>query len=80
VGQSRDYLHFIQIQLELGLEAYVQLPPRQHGLITDSYHLHGLPVSYHPSVQVREWTEIQPGEKWPLLFKEYHTPAGPSDR
>jgi uroporphyrinogen-III decarboxylase len=75
-AKSRDYLHFIQMQLELGLDAYVQLPPRQHGLISDSYNLHGLPVSYHPQVEIHEWKENRPGEKWPLLIKEYRTPAG----
>ncbi len=75
-AKSRDYLHFIERQLELGLDTYIQLPPRQHGVISDSYNLHGLPVSYQREVDVYEWVENQAGARWPVLFKEYRTPAG----
>ena len=76
----RSYLEFIQRQLDLGLDAYIQIPPRPPEIVSDTYNLHGLPVCYHPSVVVREWKDAAnadlPGERWPLLIKEYHTPAG----
>jgi hypothetical protein len=75
-GESKDYLDFIQRQLDLGLDAYVQIPPRPLVVKNDHYNLHGLPVSYDPRVTVREWKDTLPGEHYPILFKEYQTPAG----
>jgi uroporphyrinogen-III decarboxylase len=75
-GISGSYLDFILRQIELGLDAFVQIPTRQPGLVSDSYNLHGLPVSFHPDVRIAEWKEVQPGERWPILIKEYQTPAG----
>jgi len=34
------------------------------------------PSRFHPDVKVRLWKEHHPGEKYPLLFKVYETPAG----
>lgn len=34
------------------------------------------PLMFHPEVEVREWKERVPGERRPLMVKEYHTPAG----
>jgi uroporphyrinogen-III decarboxylase len=76
LGGSRDYLHFVEQQLQMGLDAYVQIPARQPRVTSDSYNLHGLPVRHHAEVEIREWKEINPEEKWPVLFKEYRTPAG----
>jgi hypothetical protein len=69
-ASAEGYLDFIQRQLDLGLDAYVQLPPRPPRVVSDSYNLHGLPVPYPPDVAIREWTD------GPLLRKEYRTPAG----
>jgi len=74
--ESRDYLDFIQRQLDLGLDAYVQIPPRPLVVKNDHYNLHGLPVNYHPDVTVKEWKEQPEGAFYPVLVKEYHTPAG----
>ncbi len=71
---SRNYLDFIDRQLAMGLDAFVELPPRAPHTVNDHYNLHGLPVSYHPDVVIREFK--QPGLNEPLLVKEYHTPAG----
>lgn len=76
LSKSIDYLDFLRRQLELGLDAYVQLPPRAPHVVSDTYNLHGLAVHYHPSVTIREWKENLPEEKWPTLIKEYVTPAG----
>ncbi len=76
-GRCRDDHEFVERQLEMGLDATValQLPssesPPQHR------DLPGLPVRFHPDVEVSEWREERPGERYPLvLHKEYHTPAG----
>lgn len=34
------------------------------------------PLEFHPAVRTREWTETPPGERWPVMIKEYETPAG----
>lgn len=75
-AESEDYLDFIRKQLDLGLDAYVQIPPRPPVVRNDYYNLHGLPVNYHPDVQVKEWKVQREDQPYPLLFKEYHTPAG----
>ncbi len=33
-------------------------------------------ASFHPEVEVRAWKEVCPEERYPLLIKDYHTPAG----
>lgn len=35
-----------------------------------------LPLGFHPDVKVRAWEEIIPGQRFPLMVKEYQTPAG----
>jgi len=71
-----DYGEFIERQVALGLDAYVQLPPRPPRIVSDHYNLHGLPVNYDPRVRIKEWKEEPPGEQLPVLVKEYHTPEG----
>jgi uroporphyrinogen-III decarboxylase len=73
---SRDYADFVERQIEMGLDAYVMLPPRPPVVVNDHYNLHGLDVSYDPQVEIEEWAERRDGEQWPILVKEYHTPAG----
>jgi len=75
-AQSHDYLDFIQRQLDLGLDPYVQIPPRSPVVVNDYYNLHGLPVNYDPRVEVREWLAHEGRESHPILVKEYATPAG----
>jgi len=75
-SRCSSYAEFIERQVELGLDAFVELPPRPPVVVNDYYNLHGLPVSYHPQVQVQEWIEHPAGEEWPIMVKEYHTPAG----
>lgn len=72
----RDYQQFIEREVELGLDAYVQLPPRSPVVVNDYYNLHGLPVSYDPRVRIQEWKTQPAGEECPVLVKEYRTPAG----
>lgn len=35
-----------------------------------------LPLRFHPLVSTRSWEETIPGERWPVLVKEYDTPGG----
>lgn len=74
--RSRSYLDFLEAQIALGLDAYVQIPPRPPQVVNDHYNLHGLPVSFDPRVRVTEWKENVQGEAHPILVKEYRTPAG----
>ena len=74
--QSKSHEDFIERQVEMGLDTYVQIPPRPPIMVNDYYNLHGLPVSYDPQVTIQEWVTVQPGENTPIMIKEYHTPAG----
>ncbi len=47
--------------LSLGVDALLRLSP---------------PMVFHPDVKMRAWEEKVPGERWPLMVKEYDTPAG----
>lgn len=75
-SSSDDYIHFIERQLEMGLDAFVEIPPRPPVVVNDYYNLHGLPVSYDKRVEIEEWIERPEDEHWPIMVKEYHTPAG----
>jgi uroporphyrinogen-III decarboxylase len=50
-----------QAWLSIGADAWLDVAP---------------PIRYHPDVTTREWLETIPGERWPVMIKEYHTPAG----
>lgn len=73
---SASYLEFIKHQLNVGLDAFVELPPRPPNVRNDHYNLHGLPVSYHPEVREETSVSTPVGGAAPLLRKIYHTPAG----
>jgi hypothetical protein len=73
---SRDYQEFVERQVALGLDTYVQVPPRPPAVDNDWYDLHGLPVSFDPRVTTQEWVEERPGERYPTLVKQYNTPGG----
>ncbi len=36
----------------------------------------GLPLRHHPDVTERLWQEERKDTRWPVMVKEYHTPAG----
>jgi len=60
--RCRDQFEFIEKQMELGLDAKVELPE--------------LPFRFHPEVKIKEWKEVRKEEECPLLYKEYLTPEG----
>jgi len=57
-----DWRAFIDDQLALGLDAVAELPE--------------LPFAFHPDVKIKEWKENLPGIEYPVMSKEYETPAG----
>jgi len=58
-----DQLRFVEEQSALGLDAVVELPE--------------LPITFHSDVTDKTWIEKKaPGEIFPLIHKEYDTPAG----
>lgn len=75
-SKSNDYLDFLQKQMAMGLDTFVELPPRPPVVVNDYYNLHGIPVNYDPVVEINEWIEHPADESHPLMIKEYHTPAG----
>lgn len=75
-SKCRDQYEFVERQLELGLDAVVELPVAPLHAQSDHSDLHGPPVRFDPRVRVREWREDRPDEKYPLLYKEYVTPSG----
>ena len=76
--QCKDEFEFVDRELALGLDATIGI---QSGLpagrrYTDQADLGGLPVRYDPRVTIREWREDLPNDRYPLLHREYATPAG----
>ena len=74
--KCRDYYEFVDAQLELGLDAVVDLSVLSPSIQWEHSDLYGLPVHFDTRVQVREWREDGAGQEYPLLHKEYVTPAG----
>ncbi len=72
-SKCKDQYEFIDKQLEMGLDAVMDLvsPPDTQSEHSD---LHGLPVRFDPQVSIREWKEDNVEN--PLLHKEYITPSG----
>ena len=60
--QCTSQAEFLDRQLEMGLDAAVIIP--------------SVPLRHSSLVQIREWSENLPGEAYPILHKEYKTPAG----
>jgi hypothetical protein len=78
-NQCNDQLEFVERQVEMGLDTFVGFPvrpARRNRDTSEQGDLHGLPVRFAPEVQLREWREDPPGERYPILHREYTTPAG----
>ena len=77
--QCKDQFEFIERQVEMGLDTTVGIPPRparRDRATSEQGDLHGLPVRFAPEVEVKDWREDQRGERYPILHREYTTPAG----
>lgn len=72
---NEDLYELVKAEQALGLDSFLFIPtvPRLQRL--DHPDLRGLPVRFHPLVRTNEWKETVPGD-FPILHKEYHTPAG----
>ena len=71
-----DMFEFVDRQVEMGLDATVEVPIDPLGVLHDTMDAPGLPIRYDPGVRIREWREDTQEERYPLLHKEYDTPAG----
>ena len=74
--RCRDHYEFVDAQLELGLDAVVDLSVVSPPIQSEHSDLYGLPVHFDTRVQVREWREDSAGREYPLLHKKYVTPSG----
>ena len=77
--QCADLLEYAGKQLELGVDATVELPLSPLRASHDYMDAPGLPVRYDPRVKISESRREDPAERYPLLQKEYETPGGTLD-
>jgi hypothetical protein len=70
-----DFYELVKAERALGLDSFLFIPTLPRSRRLDHPDLRGLPVRFHPAVQMREWREDVPGD-YPILRKEYATPAG----
>jgi len=75
----------VRLQIDLGLDPvlYLHIPHSHHPRLSVNAHVHDNPeITTHlwspdgPDVRTRTWIEEVDTEKYPVLFKEYRTPAG----
>lgn len=75
-SRCKDKYEFVDKQLELGLDAVVDLPITPPSTQSEHSDLYGLPVRFDPRVEIKEWRENRASGRFPLLHKEYKTPSG----
>lgn len=75
-AECQDSFEFVERQLELGLDAMLEIPARYLRDQSDHADLTGLPVRLHPEVAVHEWREDRDGDLYPTSCKVYETPGG----
>ncbi len=72
---DNDMYALARAEQEMGLDAMLFIPSLPRAERLDHPDLRGLLVRPHPEVTLKEWKEEVPGD-FPILHKEYHTPAG----
>lgn len=78
-SQCADQTDFVQRQVTMGLDAVVGLPVRdteRDRSNSEQGDLHGLPVRFRDPVEVTDWRQDEPGMRYPILHRQYTTPAG----
>lgn len=70
-----DFFELVKAERAMGLDSFLFIPTAPRPLRRDHPDLRGLPVRFHSAVETKEWREDVPGD-YPLLHKEYLTPAG----
>lgn len=72
---SENLYELALAEKKLGLDAFLFIPTASRPQRPEHPDLRGLPVKFHPDVVLREWKEEVVGD-FPVLHKEYITPAG----
>jgi len=75
-GRAEDAFQVTQLELELGVDSWLVIPSSWRNQRPNHPDLRGLPVRLPERVRTELWQENLPGEQFPVLHKEYHTPAG----
>jgi uroporphyrinogen-III decarboxylase len=69
-----DMFRLTEAELGMGLDSMLFIPTLPRRERYEHPYLRGLPVQFHPEVEIREWKEGSPDHT--TLHKEYVTPAG----
>jgi len=72
---QENLYELVKAERDMGLDSFLFIPTLPRPQRPDHPDLRGLPVRFHPSVETREVRFII-SDKYPLLLKEYSTPAG----
>lgn len=75
-GRCQDAYELAEKELAMGLDSWLFVPSSWRHERPNHPDLRGLPVRLPRYVDVHLWIEHVPGEPFPILHKEYHTPAG----
>ena len=78
-SRCRDQIEFVERQVAMGLDTCMGLPVRdttRDRSKSEQADLHGLPVRFRDNVDVKDWRQDLPGERYPILHRRYTTPAG----
>ncbi|KPK85360.1 MAG: hypothetical protein AMJ81_03715 [Phycisphaerae bacterium SM23_33] len=75
-ARTSGWRDFVETSLAMGLDAVVDLGQAYPGRSPEHSDAPGVPLHFGPEVSVREWREPPAGRRYPLLHKEYVTPAG----
>ncbi len=74
-ARCRNDFEFVERQLEMGLDATMALPMLGLHAPRGEPDIRALPMRHHPDVEARVRVELAQ-TTYPVLVKEYHTPAG----
>lgn len=75
-GRVHDAYELVLRELEMGLDSWLFVPSGWRNQRPNNPDLRGLPIRLPETVRTDLWVEHLPGEQFPVLHKEYHTPAG----
>ncbi|HUW55359.1 MAG TPA: uroporphyrinogen decarboxylase family protein [Planctomycetota bacterium] len=75
-ARSGGWQDFVDRSVELGIDPVVSLSGAAPSDGAEHSDAPGTPVHYAPGVKIREWRETSPDQRYPVLHKEYVTPAG----
>ncbi|MHB0875407.1 MAG: uroporphyrinogen decarboxylase family protein [Anaerolineae bacterium] len=75
-GRAQDAYQVTRLELDMGLDSWLFIPSTWRNQRPNHPDLRGLPVRLPEDVRTDLWVENLPGEQFPVLHKEYHTPAG----